>query len=81
MMLAAATEKALEAELNRLKLAVKGLQGEDNSEDIYVGSYLLARLEELGVTSMFGVPGDFNLGFLVLLCPVSVCSLPIFSAF
>ncbi|KIK69596.1 hypothetical protein GYMLUDRAFT_212230 [Collybiopsis luxurians FD-317 M1] len=66
MMLAAATEKALEAELNRLKLAVKGLQGEDKSEDIYVGSYLLARLEELGVTSMFGVPGDFNLGFLDL---------------
>ncbi|KAJ3747327.1 pyruvate decarboxylase [Lentinula detonsa] len=61
-----ATEQVLEAEMNRLKLAVKTLQGEDKSEEIYIGSYLLARLEELGVTSMFGVPGDFNLGFLDL---------------
>ncbi|KAJ3763941.1 pyruvate decarboxylase [Lentinula raphanica] len=31
-----------------------------------VGVYLLRRLEELGVKSFFGVPGDFNLGFLDL---------------
>ncbi|KAF5389314.1 hypothetical protein D9757_003493 [Collybiopsis confluens] len=65
-MLAASTEKALETELNRLKLVVKSLQGADSSQDVYVGSYLLARLEQLGVTSLFGVPGDFNLGFLDL---------------
>ncbi|KAE9404020.1 pyruvate decarboxylase [Gymnopus androsaceus JB14] len=64
--MAAATEKALEAEMNRLKLQIKTLKGEENAEDIFVGSYLLARLSELGVTSMFGVPGDFNLGFLDL---------------
>ena len=29
-----------------------------------VGDYLLDRLAELGVTEMFGVPGDFNLAFL-----------------
>lgn len=29
-----------------------------------VGNYLLDRLAELGVTEVFGVPGDFNLGFL-----------------
>ena len=29
-----------------------------------VGDYLLDRLEELGVTEVFGVPGDFNLEFL-----------------
>jgi len=66
MLTAAATEKALEAEMNRLKLTIKTLKGDENAEDIYVGSYLLARLSELGVTSMFGVPGDFNLGFLDL---------------
>ncbi|KAJ3781340.1 pyruvate decarboxylase [Lentinula aff. detonsa] len=32
-----------------------------------VGVYLLHRLEELGVRSFFGVPGDFNLGFLDLI--------------
>ncbi|KAJ3776190.1 pyruvate decarboxylase [Lentinula raphanica] len=34
--------------------------------DMEVGVYLLRRLEELGVKSFFGVPGDFNLGFLDL---------------
>ncbi len=29
-----------------------------------VGDYLLDRLAELGVTEVFGVPGDFNLEFL-----------------
>ena len=29
-----------------------------------VGNYLLDRLVELGVTDVFGVPGDYNLGFL-----------------
>ncbi|GAB2548934.1 alpha-keto acid decarboxylase family protein [Nocardia heshunensis] len=29
-----------------------------------VGDYLLDRLRDLGVTEMFGVPGDFNLQFL-----------------
>ncbi|KAJ3738731.1 pyruvate decarboxylase [Lentinula detonsa] len=32
-----------------------------------IGVYLLHRLEELGVRSFFGVPGDFNLGFLDLI--------------
>ncbi|KAK7469175.1 hypothetical protein VKT23_003666 [Stygiomarasmius scandens] len=58
--------QALQAEVNRLKLEVKALQVEDRSEDIYLGNYLLTRLEQLGVKSMFGVPGDFNLGFLDL---------------
>jgi indolepyruvate decarboxylase len=31
---------------------------------ISIGQYLLARLSELGVRHMFGVPGDFNLWFL-----------------
>ncbi|KAM6494211.1 pyruvate decarboxylase [Amanita muscaria] len=34
------------------------------SEKITISNYLLTRLEQLGVKSMFGVPGDFNLGFL-----------------
>ncbi|MBM7644467.1 indolepyruvate decarboxylase [Scopulibacillus daqui] len=29
-----------------------------------VGDYLLLRLKEMGVKHIFGVPGDFNLGFL-----------------
>ena len=32
--------------------------------DWTVGDYLLARLKEIGVDDLFGVPGDFNLGFL-----------------
>ncbi|KAG6856422.1 hypothetical protein H0H87_004641 [Tephrocybe sp. NHM501043] len=55
---------ALMAELNRLKLEVHSLKTEQGTE-ISVGNYLLTRLEQLGVTNIFGVPGDFNLGFLV----------------
>ena len=32
--------------------------------DWTVADYLLARLKALGVNVLFGVPGDFNLGFL-----------------
>ena len=32
--------------------------------DWTVGDYLLARLKEIGVDHLFGVPGDFVLGFL-----------------
>ncbi|EJC98857.1 pyruvate decarboxylase [Fomitiporia mediterranea MF3/22] len=57
-------------EVTRLKQEVSSLQqavqGSNAGEPIYVGDYLLARLEQLGVTQMFGVPGDFNLGFLDL---------------
>ncbi|KAG5349535.1 hypothetical protein C0989_003292 [Termitomyces sp. Mn162] len=56
---------ALQAEIHRLKLEVHGLKTQQGSE-ISVGNYLLTRLEQLGVTNMFGVPGDFNLGFLDL---------------
>ncbi|WP_217442654.1 thiamine pyrophosphate-binding protein [Myxococcus sp. CA033] len=31
---------------------------------VSVGDYLLARLQELGIHHVFGVPGDFNLGVL-----------------
>jgi len=31
-----------------------------------VGGYLLTRLAQMGVTEMFGLPGDFNLGWLDL---------------
>ena len=38
---------------------------ETTAEHTYtIGDYLLDRLAELGVTEMFGVPGDFNLHFL-----------------
>ncbi|KAG7088469.1 hypothetical protein E1B28_012458 [Marasmius oreades] len=57
----------LQAEIARLKLELDALRPKDGStEEIYIGNYLLTRLEQLGVTSMFGVPGDFNLGFLDL---------------
>ncbi|WP_026678948.1 alpha-keto acid decarboxylase family protein [Fictibacillus gelatini] len=35
-----------------------------NSTTCTVGDYLLLRLKEMGVKHIFGVPGDFNLGFL-----------------
>jgi TPP-dependent 2-oxoacid decarboxylase len=34
------------------------------SPEITVGGYLLARLKQIGVDHLFGVPGDFVLGFL-----------------
>ncbi|KAF7365283.1 Pyruvate decarboxylase [Mycena venus] len=59
-------EASLQAEVNRLRLQLESLQVKDGSEPIALGNYLLARLEQLKVTKMFGVPGDFNLGFLDL---------------
>jgi indolepyruvate decarboxylase len=35
-----------------------------NSTTYTVGDYLLLRLKEMGIKHIFGVPGDFNLGFL-----------------
>lgn len=34
--------------------------------DILVGDYLLERLKQLGIQSVFGVPGDYELAFLDL---------------
>ncbi|KAF9016898.1 pyruvate decarboxylase [Hymenopellis radicata] len=56
----------LQSEVNRLKLELKTFQVDAGAEEIYLGQYLLERLKQLGVTTMFGVPGDFNLGFLDL---------------
>lgn len=33
-------------------------------QQITIGDYLLTRLKELGIECIFGVPGDYNLGFL-----------------
>jgi pyruvate decarboxylase len=41
--------QSLQAEVNRLKLEVNALKVEDRSEQIFIGNYLLARLEQLGV--------------------------------
>jgi len=38
----------------------------ENQDNISIGNYLLERLSQIGVQSLFGVPGDFNLGFLDL---------------
>ncbi|KAJ7459792.1 pyruvate decarboxylase [Mycena latifolia] len=57
-------DSSLQAEVNRLRLQLESFQVKDGSEPIAIGNYLLARLEQLKVTKMFGVPGDFNLGFL-----------------
>ncbi|KAI0004613.1 pyruvate decarboxylase [Russula compacta] len=38
----------------------------EGQESISIGNYLLERLSQIGVQSLFGVPGDFNLGFLDL---------------
>lgn len=57
------TEQALKVEVDRLRTEVQALELKST---ISVGNYLLTRLAQLGVTAMFGVPGDFNLGFLDL---------------
>jgi pyruvate decarboxylase len=59
-----ASNAALNAHVDRLRLEVTELKKEQGSEDISIGDYLLTRLEQLGVRHIFGVPGDFNLGFL-----------------
>ncbi|KIJ62714.1 hypothetical protein HYDPIDRAFT_94123 [Hydnomerulius pinastri MD-312] len=55
----------LQAEVDRLRHELQSLTIEnkpsDNEEHITVSDYLLTRLEQLGVTSIFGVPGDFNM--------------------
>ncbi|KAK0464686.1 thiamine diphosphate-binding protein [Desarmillaria tabescens] len=56
--MSSSTDTASQAEINRLKLELQALKVEDGSEQIM--------LAQLGVTSMFGLPGDFNLGFLDL---------------
>lgn len=35
-----------------------------SKQKITIGDYLLMRLQELGIKHIFGVPGDYNLGFL-----------------
>ncbi|KAF8158340.1 thiamine diphosphate-binding protein [Crassisporium funariophilum] len=57
---------ALKAEIDRLHLQLQTHQPKAGAKKISVGNYLLSRLAQLGVTSMFGLPGDFNLGFLDL---------------
>ncbi|KAH9814831.1 thiamine diphosphate-binding protein [Melampsora americana] len=38
-----------------------------NDAQITVGEYFLARMAQLGVKQVYGVPGDYNLGFLDLI--------------
>lgn len=40
---------ALTAEVDRLRLQVHSLQKESGAPNIFIGNYLLARLEQLGV--------------------------------
>ncbi|KAI0700359.1 pyruvate decarboxylase [Cerioporus squamosus] len=55
----------LRHELTTVQNAGSNAQGSTIAADtMYVGQYLVERLVQLGVTKMFGVPGDFNLGFL-----------------
>ncbi|KIK07962.1 hypothetical protein K443DRAFT_128744 [Laccaria amethystina LaAM-08-1] len=60
------SHSVLQSEVDRLRLQLQTLQVEQGVQNISIGNYLLERLAQLGVTSMFGVPGDFNLGFLDL---------------
>ncbi|KIY46531.1 pyruvate decarboxylase [Fistulina hepatica ATCC 64428] len=64
--MAHATHAALKSQADRLKLEVDSLRTQQGSQLINIGDYILKRLEQLGVTAMFGLPGDFNLGFLDL---------------
>jgi TPP-dependent 2-oxoacid decarboxylase len=36
-------------------------------KQVSVGEFLLRRISELGITDIFGVPGDYNLGILDLI--------------
>ncbi|KAJ2935191.1 hypothetical protein H1R20_g1938, partial [Candolleomyces eurysporus] len=65
-MSSSSTTDALHAQVDRMRLEIQSLSSEQGKEQISIGNYLLARLTQLGVTHMFGVPGDFNLAFLDL---------------
>ncbi|TRM60352.1 thiamine diphosphate-binding protein [Schizophyllum amplum] len=60
------TVASTRAQMDRLQLELQDLKHAQGVEDITVGDYLLARLDQLQITNMFGLPGDFNLGFLDL---------------
>jgi len=64
----AASTATLHKEINHLRHELKTTTSSHpaSSERIRIGNYLLERLSQLGVTTLFGVPGDFNLGFLDL---------------
>ncbi|KAF9013475.1 pyruvate decarboxylase THI3 [Cyathus striatus] len=61
-----ANTQGLQSQIDHLRLEVQSLKQQKGAEEITVGNYLLTRLAQLGVTDMFGLPGDFNLGFLDL---------------
>ncbi|KAG6336857.1 hypothetical protein ID866_2215 [Astraeus odoratus] len=59
----------LQAEFLKVRHELQVLLGEhqlaeQDGDLITISDYLLTRLEQLGVTSVFGVPGDFNMPFL-----------------
>ncbi|KAG1749231.1 thiamine diphosphate-binding protein [Suillus lakei] len=59
--------RELQAEINRLHHELQTLKVQHQNEDdelITISDYILKRLEQLSVTSIFGVPGDFNMPFL-----------------
>ncbi|KAG1840611.1 thiamine diphosphate-binding protein [Suillus subalutaceus] len=59
--------KQLQAEVGRLQHELQTLKAQHHSEDdelITISEYILKRLEQLNVKSIFGVPGDFNMPFL-----------------
>ncbi|KIJ17894.1 pyruvate decarboxylase [Paxillus involutus ATCC 200175] len=68
-MQAAAAASGLQAEIDKLRHELRSIVAESDTsghdeEQITISDYLLTRLEQLGVTSIFGVPGDFNMPFL-----------------
>lgn len=50
------------------------------SDEIYLGNYLLTRLAQLGVKPIYGVPGDFNVSLTtpltLVLSPLLTLSIP-----
>ncbi|EAU86242.1 pyruvate decarboxylase [Coprinopsis cinerea okayama7 len=58
--------ESLQAEISRLRMEMQALHTKQGADTVRIGDYLLTRLAQLGVRHMFGVPGDFNLGFLDL---------------
>jgi indolepyruvate decarboxylase len=45
-------------------MKVLATKGATVSDEFTVGDYLISRLTEIGITHVFGVPGDYNLAFL-----------------
>jgi pyruvate decarboxylase len=55
---------ALQTEVDRLRVELQTMKGEQKAAKISIGNYILSRLEQLGVTVSFMVSAATNIVFI-----------------